>query len=110
MNFQQIVIFIASILLIIALIFIGYALYNNSFNTKFPPVTADCPDFWVAENNECTNPKNLGNCTGPMNFNVDKYKGEQSNCNKAKWANSCNISWSGITNDPDVCKNKIENL
>ncbi len=109
MNFQQIVILIATILLIVALVFIGYTLYNHQFNKQFPPVTADCPDFWVAEKDGCSNPKNLGNCKGPMNFNQDRFKGNDGNCNKSKWANSCNVSWSGITNNPDVCKSENEN-
>ena len=108
MNFQQIVILIATILLIIALVFIGYALYNNRFSKRFPPVIGKCPDFWVAEKDMCNNPKNLGNCKGSMNFNQDRFKGHDGNCNKAKWANSCNVSWSGITNDSQVC-NKENN-
>lgn len=109
MNFQQIVILIATILLIVALIFIGYTLYNHRFNKKFPPVTGECPDFWVAEKDGCANPHHLGGkCTGPVNFNQNKYKGHDGNCNKSKWANSCNVSWAGITNDPNVCKSQNE--
>tara|TARA_B100000963_G_C22323355_1_gene535337 strand:+ start:287 stop:676 length:390 start_codon:yes stop_codon:yes gene_type:complete len=104
MNFQLIVILIATILLIVALVFIGYALYNHRFSKQFPPVIAECPDFWVAEKDKCTNPKNLGNCKGAMNFNNPRFKGHDSDCSKAKWANSCNVSWSGITNNPNVCK------
>ena len=44
-----------------------------------------------------------------MNFNQDRFKGNDGNCNKSKWANSCNVSWSGITNNPDVCKSENEN-
>ncbi len=104
MNFQQIVILIASILLILTLVFIGYSLHNNRFNKKFPPIIGECPDFWVAEKEKCKNPKNLGNCRGVMNFNDNRFKGHDGNCNKSKWANNCNVSWSGITNDPNVCK------
>lgn len=110
MNFQKIIILIATILLIIALIFIGYTLYNHKFNKKFPPIIGDCPDSWVSENNVCNNPDNLGaKCSGPMNFNQSKFKGNEGNCNKAKWANSCNVSWSGITNDPNICKSVNDN-
>ena len=103
MNFQQIIIFIASILLILILTFIGYSLYNNQFNNEFPPVLGECPDFWVAKDKRCYNPKNLGNCTGPMDFNTSQFQGNNGNCEKANWATSCNVSWTGITNNPGVC-------
>lgn len=109
MNFQQIVLLIATILLCIFLTLIGYSLYTNQFKNKFPPVDSDCPDYWVSKNNICTNPKHLGrdtsSCRNDKNFNTAEFKGDKGNCRKANWANSCNLSWSGITNDPNVCKN-----
>lgn len=108
MNFQRIVVLIAIVLLIIALVFIGYALYSHKFNKQFPPVTAECPDYWVAKDGKCTNPKNLGKCTGPMDFNTANFQGDGGDCAKAEWANNCNISWSGLTTNPDVC-NKDNN-
>ena len=47
MSFQRIVIIVATILLIICLVFIGAIMYNNTYNAKFPPVTGTCPDYWV---------------------------------------------------------------
>ena len=108
MNFQKIVLVIASLLLIISLTFIGYTLYYHKFNKKFPPVIAECPDFWKASKKGiCENPRGLGNnnCRGAMNFNQNRFQGHDGNCNKAKWANHCGVSWSGITNDPNICKN-----
>lgn len=106
MNFQRIVLIIAIILLIVSLVFIGYALYNSRFQKKFPPVLSECPDFWVAKNDKCENPENLGNCTGPMDFNSSKFKGKNGNCEKSKWARGCNVSWTGITDNAEVCDDK----
>ena len=104
MNFQKIVLVVAIIILILMLTFIGYALYSHRFNLKFPPVTAECPDYWVAKKKECTNPKNLGKCKGPKNFNSKAYKGHDGDCAKSKWANNCGVTWQGITSNPDICK------
>ena len=104
MNFQKIVLVTAIIILILMLTFIGYALYSHRFNRQFPPIVAECPDFWVSNKKECTNPKNLGKCTGPKNFNSKTYQGHDGACAKSKWANNCGLSWQGITNNADVCK------
>jgi hypothetical protein len=105
MSFQLIVVVIATLVLISLLTFIGYTLHSHTFHRKFPPVTGECPDYWVSKENECTNPKNLGKCTGPKSFNSKTYKGHNGNCAKARWANNCGLSWQGITNNPNICKN-----
>lgn len=106
MNFQKIVIIIAIVLLILMLSFIGYGLYKNKSNRKFPPIIGECPDYWVAKKNECTNPKNLGICKGSKNFNTSKFSGDTGDCAKSKWAKNCKLTWQGITTNPDICKNK----
>ena len=104
LGFKLAVVSVASLILIIMLAFVGYSLYAHNFNQKFPPVTAECPDFWtIKEKNICENPKNLGNCTGPVNFNQERFQGAEGDCNKSKWAQSCNVSWSGITNNSSIC-------
>ena len=100
----MIVVIIAIVILILMLSFIGYALYSHRFQRKFPPVTAECPDFWVAKNNECINPKNLGKCKDSKSFNSKTYQGNGGDCAKSQWANNCGLSWQGITNNQDVCK------
>lgn len=55
-NFQRIVIIIAIIMLIASMIFIGYALYDQSSNITWPPEIPKCPDFWtVDKNGTCNN-------------------------------------------------------
>ena len=48
-NFQRIVIFIAIIMLIVALVFIGYALYKQSSDVTWPPKIPKCPDYWTVD-------------------------------------------------------------
>ena len=60
--------------------------------------------YWISNNNECSNPHKLGRCTGPKSFNTKDYMGEGGNCMKSKWAKNCNLTWQGITNNPNICK------
>jgi hypothetical protein len=64
LNFQRIVIIIAIIMLIVTMIFIGYALYNQSTASgAWPPEAPKCPDFWtVNSDGTCTNTNKVPNC------------------------------------------------
>lgn len=64
LNFQRIVIIIAIGMLIVAMIFIGYSLYQQSSDIPWPPETPKCPDYWnVDASGNCTNPTpNMTNC------------------------------------------------
>ena len=88
MNFQKKVIIVATIILIGLLVFVGYAIQKDKGEATFPPVTAECPDYWDSVNNEC----------------VNTYKGNDGPCEKYKWAKNCKTSWDGITNMPNICK------
>ena len=109
MTFQKITMIVALVILIICLIFIGVSLYNSKYNTQYPPVVSDCPDYWIniSEDNPslCKNAKNLGssNCNKLMNFNDIIWKGDDGLCRKYKWANTCNLTWDGVTNATDPC-------
>lgn len=114
-NFQKIVIVIAIILLILALAFIGAAISNEKNTHDFPPVIAECPDYWShdVEQNKCVNDHELGDdipgygklkeflindpriTTGPG----------AGMCNKKNAMNDFKLSWDGITNNPklDTC-------
>ena len=110
-TFQKIVMIAASVILIIALSFIGLALYRQKYKSDFPPIIANCPDYWIdvsGNGKECkpdTNPNNqVGNCTSPMDFTTPQWNGVGTgNCSKSKWAKSCNLSWDGITNNANIC-------
>ena len=114
-GFQKIVLFIAIIMLIIALIFIGIAL-GYSKNQAWPPITPECPDYWTIDgsgnNITCINVKDLGTCPPQngdthlkMNFNTSAYTGSNELCAKYTWAKNCGISWDGITYGvPNPCQ------
>ena len=105
-EFQKMVLIIAIILLILLLIIIGVAL-NYSKNKSWPPITAQCPDYWSIDgsgnNTTCTNVKDLGTCPAPsgeehltMNFNNAPFSGPNGLCAKFQWANKCSIAWDGV--------------
>ena len=104
MNFQKLVLTVATVILICMMILIGYAMSTNKGNMNFPPSVSECPDYWISSNKQCINNNNvnLGDCKSPMNFNISKYMGHNGNCQKVKWANNCKIVWSGLTNDPKL--------
>lgn len=122
-NFQSIVLITAIVIFIICMIFIGTVLYKNKYSTIYPPITPECPDYWLNEpdvNNPsskinldskqlCYNVKNLGNasCDKTMDFTADYWQGSEGNCRKFKWAKDCDLTWDGITNKSDICKSAM---
>ena len=110
--FQKTVATVAIVILIITLCVIGIALYRAKYHSKYPPVIANCPDYWDASGNldisnnfVCVNSMNLGSssCEPTMNFTTPSWQGRTSLCQKYKWAKSCNLTWDGITDNADVC-------
>jgi hypothetical protein len=69
-NFQRIVIIIAIIMLIGAMVFIGYALYRQSTDVSWPPKTPKCPDYWtVNASGKCIMPTTGGFVANECEFN-----------------------------------------
>lgn len=99
-GFQKVVLFAAIVILILALIFIGIAL-SYSKNDTWPPIVAQCPDYWEMDgsgnNSTCNNVMNLGTCKSAMNFNNAPFTGSNSACAKYTWASKCGVTWDGIT-------------
>ncbi len=92
-KFALIIIIIISILYVIV-----FSMTSN--NIKYPPIIANCPDYWEANNDLCINIHNLGEgCDKRKNFNIDKYKGISGLKQKCKWAKTCGIEWDGVTNN-----------
>ena len=108
-TFQNIVMIAATMILIVALTFIGLALYRQNYKSDYPPIIANCPDYWIdssgngaACNQDSNNP--VGTCTVQMDFTAPQWKNASTgNCTKFKWAKSCNLSWDGITNNANIC-------
>lgn len=117
MSFQKTTITVAIILLVLALIFIAYSLYNTKYNTAYPPVDAQCPDYWIydSKNQWCDNVKGLGvsdsvKCPTKINFDAfPMFTGDDALCNKSKWAKSCDLTWDGVTNNRNACKSSDDN-
>ena len=111
MSFQKSVLGVAVVLLIICLVMIGIAIHNETYSADFPPVIADCPDYWIErpgkdlDTNVCYNTKNLGRseCEKSKDFSGGLWTGNDGICNKFKWATSCDLTWDGITNRTDPC-------
>jgi len=108
MNFQKIILIIATVILILLLIIIGISLRNSSESMAWPPIIGDCPDYWVdlsGNGGACLNSHSLGKCNLPgndkekntMNFDNAPFNSANGLCAKYKWANSCGVTWDGIT-------------
>jgi len=108
-SFQHIVMIVATTILIVSLCFIGLALYRQKYKSDYPPIIANCPDYWIDSSGngaackpDSNNP--IGSCTNTMNFTLPSYAGQATGvCNKKKWAASCNLTWDGITNNDKIC-------
>lgn len=106
-TFKKIIMGVAGVILIISLIMIGISISNSKYTQAYPPVTAECPDYWkLNASNICENTHNLGtNCNQNVNFKTAVYSSSATGlCAKKKWAENCNVTWDGITNNNDACK------
>jgi len=108
-NFNIVITLIALIILIVFLIVVGIMFYLNQFKKTFPPVIADCPDYWLAKSEndilQCVNVNNTGNnnCPKSMNFSKSEFQGSKGLCRKYKWAKGCDVSWDGISQLEEQC-------
>lgn len=110
-QFQQAVLVVAIIALVISLIVIGMLLSKGSSGSgeggTWPPTLAYCPDYWVDlsdENNgsKCYNQKSLGKCNLPSaNDKNTKDFSSMTSCQKYEWAQACGVVWDGL--DSSVC-------
>lgn len=112
-SFQGTVLLIADIVLILALLFMAIVIHSAKKEESWPPITAQCPDWWILDGSgnktTCVNVKDLGVCKKQnvnkdqhqtMNFNTPLFSGANGstpNCAKYKWATNCKVSWDGIT-------------
>ena len=112
MNFQRTAIIFAIIVLIICLILIGMSLAKAQSSQAWPPLIADCPDYWVdlsGNGAKCVNVLNLktpgltvGNIPKvdgkiAMNFSIAPYIGSSGACQEYTWADNYSVSWDGLT-------------
>ena len=108
-SFKNIIVIIAVITLIILFIIFGVMLYYAKSKEIYPPVTADCPDYWLSQQQGkkqlCVNRLHLGkdSCNRIMDFTTNKWKGVDHICKKKQWATNCDLTWDGITNSSKQC-------
>lgn len=109
-SFQKTVLTIAVVVLIIALILFAILMVQSS--KKYPPIVANCPDYWVdlsggigGDGSSCYNVKNLGKdkCKKEMDFSADFWTGDSGTCNKQNWAKGCDLTWDGVSNNTNAC-------
>ena len=132
-DFQNRIVNILGILLIICLVIFFVMIFYINREQKFPPVIGQCPDYWLSskyfdnkdnldmiedvliknelendkeDKSKCVNVKNIGNpnCSKIMDFNEVPYNTTNGLCAKYKWAKDCDLTWDGITNNKSICK------
>jgi hypothetical protein len=117
-RFNKIVLIIATIVLIISLLILGYFLNIALLNDTYPPVTSECPDYWDLSLNslgqkECINVSTINSGNGmseckTLNLTEISVSGRDKNsiiCAKKTKANTCGFNWDGVTNNNNACEN-----
>jgi len=103
-SFHKIVLLVAIVSLTLILFMLYYSITNE--NSKFPPVTGSCPDYWVHDKKKgCMNVNKIGSsdCEPVKDFDSEEWKGQNGMCLKQKWAKQCDLTWDGITTNSDLC-------
>ena len=113
LNFQRIVLLIASVLFAGFMVTVVYSMFKANTIGEWPPVIANCPDNWVMERDgkTCKNANSVfqtgsGSTCVSINPSDAAYSGEGGLCEKYKWSKNCGINWDGISNNPGVCAMK----
>jgi hypothetical protein len=112
-NFKKITLIVVLFITIILCV-ISYNKISKSFNKKnWPPSVSKCPDYWIESQSSsgeimCKNEQNLGKESCPKEVNLNTFTQNSrllanDDCEKAKWAKACSLSWDGITNKENVC-------
>lgn len=101
-SFQKRSLIIMIIILILSLVSI-YILLRETKKEIYPPMIPECPDYWLLDGSgNCVNKNKMGTCNNQdgnliVNFNESTFQGTDSTCQKYQWANTCGVSWDGIT-------------
>ena len=111
---------ILSVLLV--LIFMAVIMYNSKKKQVYPPVFQPCPDYyktdsagnclinagvWDSSKVPATSGSTSLSCSN-VDFSGFKNPGigaSSSLCTKKKWAQDCQVTWDGITNNSAICYN-----
>jgi hypothetical protein len=105
-TFQKVILTIAIIMLIVLLIYINMSLSNATASMAWPPVSTNCPDYWVdigtkGPGSGCYNSQKIGtkqcNITTIDTMDFTSYIGSAGQCRKKRWATGCGVTWDGLT-------------
>jgi hypothetical protein len=95
MNFQQIVLIVSGIFIVIFTIITIYSV-SNLKNQNATTYVANCPDYWSDTNNDGTQCVNLGINNSTNNCSINNFSG--SICEKYNKVLQCpGVVWDGIT-------------
>lgn len=112
---SQKIILVAMIIMLFILAYFTYVNTKKTMNSaNFPPIISKCPDYWsedmagMCQDGGGLQPPNTNSaitgCYGTKDLSLVKYMGKTGRCEKRKWAEACDISWDGITNNRSICK------
>tara|TARA_Y100000741_G_scaffold51210_4_gene35079 strand:+ start:5771 stop:6106 length:336 start_codon:yes stop_codon:yes gene_type:complete len=109
-SFQKTIITISTIILIISLILVSTFLSKALMEETYPPIIADCPDYWdvtydTTNNIICSNKTTINEgrqhndkC---KNINITQ---DMDICQKSQLARECDLAWDGVTNNKKACE------
>ncbi len=113
MSFQQNVLRVAIVLLIITSVIVFIMLYFSKNQYQFPPMVSKCPDYWVIDddgtgNIEC---KDVASVASGAKYTIDAQENimlpdsitSNQLCDLKENLNSKNILWTGISNNDKIC-------
>jgi hypothetical protein len=100
-NFQKTTLTIAGILLLICIVIMIIIFLFPNTKQVWPPMVANCPDYYTdtkGDGSICkSQSQNIGKICPTLDFSDSKYIGSNGACEKYNTANSCGITWDGIT-------------
>jgi hypothetical protein len=103
---------VVTVIFILAIV--GYCMYLAKGSQQYPPSIANCPDNYIIDiSGNCIAPSSLTfpsdseNCAF-HNFSNSPYIAsgtnfDSGNCKKKIWAERCDVTWDGITNNGEIC-------
>lgn len=125
-SFFSLVVFVAVIILLLTLIWLGIELSKVGEDADFPPHHPMCPDYWEQQGNEClvpttrhpnrggtissdgsglaissTNTPGMNDTEMKIDMESADWKADEGVtdvCKKRQWANEWGLVWDGVSN------------
>ena len=111
MSFQQNVLRVAFVLLIITSVIVFVMLFFSKNQYQFPPMVARCPDYWVVGDDgqggqKCIDIAKVSGSSYTIGDTQDGLLGSVTKdelCDLKESLNSSGILWTGISNNDNLC-------